>query len=83
MVPSALEGVINAENAEKIKAPVILELANGPITSAVSYTHLRAHETVLDIVCRLLLAKKTISGTHRLQEHHYQQKIHIKEYITD
>ena len=26
---------------------------------AVSYTHLRAHETVLDIVCRLLLEKKT------------------------
>ena len=25
----------------------------------VSYTHLRAHETVLDLVCRLLLAKKT------------------------
>ena len=25
---------------------------------AVSYTHLRAHETVLDIVCRLLLEKK-------------------------
>ena len=24
---------------------------------AVSYTHLRAHETVLDIVCRLLLDK--------------------------
>src|SRR5664280_277300 len=24
-------------------------------TSSVSYTHLRAHETVLDIVCRLLL----------------------------
>ena len=27
---------------------------------AVSYTHLRAHETVLDIVCRLLLEKKTL-----------------------
>src|SRR5664280_566648 len=26
--------------------------------SAVSYTHLRAHETVLDLVCRLLLEKK-------------------------
>ena len=26
--------------------------------SPVSYTHLRAHETVLDIVCRLLLEKK-------------------------
>ena len=25
---------------------------------AVSYTHLRAHETVLDLVCRLLLLKK-------------------------
>ena len=28
---------------------------------AVSYTHLRAHETVLDIVCRLLLEKKKIN----------------------
>src|SRR5665811_2133342 len=29
-----------------------------PLTRAVSYTHLRAHETVLDLVCRLLLEKK-------------------------
>ena len=28
------------------------------VSVAVSYTHLRAHETVLDLVCRLLLAKK-------------------------
>ena len=27
-------------------------------TGSVSYTHLRAHETVLDLVCRLLLEKK-------------------------
>ena len=35
---------------------------------AVSYTHLRAHETVLDLVCRLLLEKKkTLERTnHRL-----------------
>ena len=26
--------------------------------NTVSYTHLRAHETVLDLVCRLLLEKK-------------------------
>ena len=26
---------------------------------SVSYTHLRAHETVLDLVCRLLLEKNT------------------------
>ena len=29
-----------------------------PTETAVSYTHLRAHETVLDLVCRLLLEKK-------------------------
>ena len=28
------------------------------VLRAVSYTHLRAHETVLDLVCRLLLEKK-------------------------
>ena len=27
---------------------------------SVSHTHLRAHETVLDLVCRLLLEKKKI-----------------------
>ena len=32
----------------------------------VSYTHLRAHETVLDLVCRLLLEKKQ---TKQLQQH--------------
>ena len=31
---------------------------------AVSYTHLRAHETVLDLVCRLLLAKKKKKKTN-------------------
>ena len=30
----------------------------GAIGVSVPYTHLRAHETVLDLVCRLLLAKK-------------------------
>ena len=28
------------------------------VYAPVSYTHLRAHETVLDLVCRLLLEKK-------------------------
>ena len=31
---------------------------------SVSYTHLRAHETVLDLVCRLLLEKKTTRNTN-------------------
>ena len=29
----------------------------------VSYTHLRAHETVLDLVCRLLLEKNKLTAT--------------------
>ena len=33
-------------------------LAIDEVFQPVSYTHLRAHETVLDLVCRLLLEKK-------------------------
>ena len=32
LIPAALEGVINLGNARKIKAPLIIEAANGPIT---------------------------------------------------
>ena len=35
------------------------------IFKPVSYTHLRAHETVLDLVCRLLLEKKKTHKSHR------------------
>ena len=43
--------------------PVPVAIAVAPRTAPqrripVSYTHLRAHETVLDLVCRLLLEKK-------------------------
>ena len=38
-----------------------LQIREGPYyRDPVSYTHLRAHETVLDLVCRLLLEKKNI-----------------------
>jgi glutamate dehydrogenase (NAD(P)+) len=33
LIPAAMEGVINLSNAKQIKAPVIIEAANGPITS--------------------------------------------------
>ena len=46
------------------------EGGHGPV----SYTHLRAHETVLDLVCRLLLEKKknilTIHTEHYIQTNH-------------
>lgn len=34
LVPAAMENVISRSNAEKIKAGIILELANGPLTSS-------------------------------------------------
>ena len=54
----------------------ILIVEDEPIIAAdiesVSYTHLRAHETVLDLVCRLLLEKKKqkqTTNTHKTIEH--------------
>ena len=43
-----------AAAAARISATAAFDMAS----RAVSYTHLRAHETVLDIVCRLLLETK-------------------------
>ena len=45
---------------------------------AVSYTHLRAHETVLDLVCRLLLEKKK----NILNDDDYQIKIATHSALT-
>ena len=47
-------------------APVRVEAGRPPViivvvvvvVVAVSYTHLRAHETLMNLVCRLLLEKK-------------------------
>ena len=51
--------------------PSMVNLDDGSVLivyyeEAVSYTHLRAHETVLDLVCRLLLEKK--KNQHHTQE---------------
>ena len=49
---------------------------------AVSYTHLRAHETVLDIVCRLLLEKKKKNNT--LEQSYIQsltQSVNLESYM--
>ena len=44
----------------------VVEYRQGWLPTTVSYTHLRAHETVLDLVCRLLLEKKNIHNISSL-----------------
>ena len=44
-------------------APLIIPSDATDFYDAVSYTHLRAHETVLDPVCRLLLEQKNTHTT--------------------
>ena len=43
----------------------------------VSYTHLRAHETVLDLVCRLLLEKKTTQTHNQSVQHNINIQNHM------
>ena len=45
-------GRMGSEVAKEAADMVLLD------DNSVSYTHLRAHETVLDLVCRLLLENK-------------------------
>ena len=58
----ALKMVEDAEKEGRIKpGGTFIECTSGNTgmgIASVSYTHLRAHETVLDLVCRLLLEKK-------------------------
>ena len=55
-----LEGRVPDADSERgvLVANTIDRLERGDALHPVSYTHLRAHETVLDLVCRLLLEKK-------------------------
>lgn len=46
LIPAALEGVINLGNAARIKAPLIIEAANGPVTAGAD-TMLREKGTVI------------------------------------
>ena len=55
-----MSDIINYTRRDIKKVSIDFELDLLHLTSitSVSYTHLRAHETVLDLVCRLLLEKK-------------------------
>ena len=46
LIPAAMEGVINEYNASRIRSPLIIEAANGPVTAAGDAT-LRDHGVVV------------------------------------
>ena len=54
-----IQGIINTQHLHSGVLQVTFFNKDDPV----SYTHLRAHETVLDLVCRLLLEKKTETST--------------------
>ena len=56
MAELSLKKLLRRRNELGSVLDAMLEILGQDI--AVSYTHLRAHETVLDLVCRLLLEKK-------------------------
>ena len=47
---------------EGLGASILPSVTKALAVDPVSYTHLRAHETVLDLVCRLLLEKTTTNN---------------------
>src|SRR5450756_2699097 len=55
---SSPEPTLRAREARGAPASVCRSCVDWPRPTAVSYTHLRAHETRHDLVCRLLLEKK-------------------------
>ena len=59
-----LEGLHGLSVAEAEGDLGHVDAAVGPV----SYTHLRAHETVLDLVCRLLLEKKKTRTTNAIHD---------------
>ncbi|MGI9401025.1 MAG: Glu/Leu/Phe/Val family dehydrogenase [Rhizobiaceae bacterium] len=46
LIPAAMEGVINMTNAARVKAPLIIEAANGPVTAGADEV-LRSRGTVI------------------------------------
>ena len=52
LVPSALENQITAENADRIKAKVVIEMANGPTTpEADEILHSKGVIVAPDVLC--------------------------------
>ena len=68
---------VHFTRGDKAKAKELLTQVKEKLDKeTVSYTHLRAHETVLDLVCRLLLEKK--KTTHNTKITYANQNINMQ-----
>ena len=70
--PSTEPRDLSVDGSETIAQAVAIAEQIRP--ESVSYTHLRAHETVLDLVCRLLLEKK------KIKKHKTKKQINFSKY---
>ena len=66
-IPDKIRGIMTLlDKNALVSKPIIPDKRS---IGSVSYTHLRAHETVLDLVCRLLLEKKKQKPLHLPSKH--------------
>lgn len=76
LVPSALENVINAKNMKKIKAKIIIEMANGPV-SYEAYQYLTKKGVV--IVPDILANAGGVTGSYIEWKQNIENKKYKKE----
>jgi glutamate dehydrogenase/leucine dehydrogenase len=78
LVPAALEDVINDNNMQNIKAKIIIEMANGPITPK-AYHYLSDEGTV--IVPDVLANSGGVAGSFIEWEQNMENKVYKKDEV--
>ena len=76
-LPGAAHALVGTIEHSVLGTRYVYDAPHDPVYAAqpVSYTHLRAHETVLDLVCRLLLEKKKTTIITQEPSFNYQNNI--------
>jgi len=76
LVPAALEDVINDNNMQNIKAKIIVEMANGPVTPKAQH-YLSGKGTI--IVPDILANSAGVAGSFIEWEQNLKDKVYKKE----